>query len=177
MKNWSSWYKLVFLQSFFLALYSSKTTPDSDELPYTSSFSKSPSSHHTMFSLALCHSTSTLHPSGSLNEISLENFMADNFLGFFSPRDEKKQGQSRYSLQMSKNKSKSCFGHVEFSWPSHEGCKIRGVFPGVFDCRAGWDLAELTLSHMHLQPVPVPAYKICCKIFVCRKKLSMCMLF
>lgn len=119
----------MFLQPFFLALYISKTTPD--ELPYTSSFSKSPSSHHAMFSPTLCPTTSALHPSGSLNEISSGEFYAWQFFGFFFPRDETKQGQSRHSLQMSNNKFKSCFGHVEFSWPSHEGCMVRYVLPRV----------------------------------------------
>lgn len=73
----------MFLQFFFHALYIIKTTPASDELPYTYFFSKSLSSHCVMFSLTFCPTTSAFHLSGSLNEVSLQIFMPDTFLFFF----------------------------------------------------------------------------------------------
>lgn len=150
MRNLSSWYKLVFLQ-LFLALYISKNSLDS-VFTYIVSYHICPPPlwvfKWSFFWRILC----------------LTSFWV------FFPRDEKKQGQSRQSLQMLKNKFKSCFGRAECSWPSREGCKVRYVLTGVSDCRAGWDLAAFTLRHMLLKPFPVPAYKICCKTFVHRKK-------
>lgn len=102
----------------------------------------------------------------------LENFVPDKFLGF-CPKRWKKAGSVQTVSADVKEQFKSCFGCTEFSWPSREGCKVRYVLTGVSDCRAGWDLAAFTLRHMLLKPFPVPAYKICCKTFVHRKKKNL----
>lgn len=120
MKNWSSWYKLVFLQSFFLALYTSKTTPDSDELPYTSCFFKSLSSHHSMFSFPLCPTTSTLHPSGSLS-FSWE-FYSWQFLGVF-PNRWKKPGSVQTLCRCQRTNPNLALGMLNLVDPHMKGAR------------------------------------------------------